>query len=153
MKKQNLKKAICAALISASCLTFVGCGSSDQGNGSVNDVWKYDTAKGASEYNNNHTYFAKFNDTEGAVYVYSTDSQDSKKLTALVVFNVTYEKNGDGKVVCTPVSGYVHAMNGDNPIDMTMDDGNCDTWWSNTVGESKEFVLKNDGTLEISLSE
>lgn len=149
MKKKLLTKVICVAALMGTVLAFAGCGSSASGSAS-NDVWKYDTIFGSSEYNNRHTYFAKFDDTTGAVYMYSTDSQDATKLTALAVFNVTYEE-ADGTVTVSPTTGYVHAMNGDNAIDADMAEGETETWWSNIVGETYSFTLNDDGTLELVL--
>lgn len=149
MKKNVLSKVICSLALVGTVFAFVGCGSSS--SSASNDVWKYDTVFGSSQYNNRHTYFAKFDETTGAVYAYSTDSSDSTKLTAFAVFNVEYEMN-DNVVTCTPVTGYVHAMNGDNAIDSNMkDNSECTTWWSNMVGESTDFTLNEDGTLEMSI--
>ena len=155
MKKKMLSKIICSLALVGTVFAFVGCGSSsgDAAASAGNDVWKYDNVRGSSEYANQHTYFAKFDDTTGAVYVYSTDSQDNTKLTCLAVFNVTYEETEDG-VTCSPVSGYVHAMNGDNPIDANMTSADeCGTWWNNTVGESKDLILHDDGTVEVKLAD
>ncbi len=149
MKKNVVTKVLCTLALVGSVFAFVGCGSSESASAS-NDVWKSDSVFGSSEYNNRHLYFAKFDDTTGAVYVYSTNSSDATALTALGVFNVTYETTDDG-VTVTPVTGYVHAMNGDNAIDATMAEGETDTWWANMVGETKTFILNEDGTVELDL--
>lgn len=109
------------------------------------------SAGDASFTYNRHMYFAKFDDSTGAVYVYSTDSADQTKLTAFAVFNVTYETTDKG-VKCEAQTGYVHAMNGDNAIDSNMDSADqCTTWWNNVVGETTEFTLNDDGTVELAL--
>lgn len=153
MKKKVLSKIICSLALVGTVFAFVGCGSSNaKSNASAsNDVWKYDTVFGSSDYNNRHMYFAKFDDSTGAVYVYSTDSADHTKLTAFAVFNVTYETTDKG-VKCEAQTGYVHAMNGDNAIDSNMDSADqCTTWWNNVVGETTEFTLNDDGTVELAL--
>lgn len=168
MKKKVLARMMAVLMATAVCFSFAACGSDDskkddQGADAKNeetkteavsnDVWKYDTIFGAANYNNQHKYFAKFDDKTGAVYVYATDSQDPTKLTAFAVINVNYTDNGDGTVDCTINSGFVRAMNGSNPIEMEITADGGDTWWTNLVGETKTLILGEDGTLDVEMAE
>lgn len=146
MKKRVTATIVCAMMLVASCFAFAACGGG--GGGVANEVWKIDATRGTSEYANQHTYFAKLGEEDAVVMVYSTDSQDKTRITAFAAFVCTY--SGDGNdITVTPTNGCIHAMNGDNPIDMTFDADGVDTWWSNTVGESKNLKLSDDGTFEV----
>ncbi len=171
MKKRNVARIMAVLMATVVCFSFAACGSKDSDDASKdaeventqesddkaaavsNDVWKYDTTFGTAQYVNNHKYFAKFDDSTGAVYVYSTKSDDPTALTCFAVFNVSYTDNGDGSIDCSVNSGFIRAMNGDNPIESEVTSDSAATWWTNMVGETMTLILGEDGTLDVKMAD
>lgn len=134
---------VLAVVMAALCLT--ACGSSSAKDNGVK-VYTIE-AKFNSETVNQWKKIYLVDEDNYLLTVYAVDSKDSSKVTADFYMGGKYTLQGN-TLTLEPGYGYVHALNGDTPIEMAVTEGGA--MYAAMMGTTGyTYTLLDDGTFEV----